>query len=297
MRPLTSLVVCGICAFTTGHAQAPAGHAGDAVAQAYNTHRDAHFGHGHIYPDRGSIVRELPSGAVGLNYAGVSYRFSEGVWYEPRGVGYMVVTPPIGLVVPTLPQFVTPISSAGQTYLYANDTYYRARPDLGGYEVVNDPADSTLPAGPSSSPLSGGVLPSQVPVPITAYNGDPAGAMAAGAPAAAVAASVTPPAALGVAAVVPATLAVPTEQAVLSTQGSAAAGSAAVPKAYIYPKNGQTPEQQERDRYECYRFATAQTGFDPMHSGSATAAVSTDARAEYERAQSACFDAKGYTTR
>jgi Protein of unknown function (DUF1269) len=31
----------------------------------------------------------------------------------------------------------------------------------------------------------------------------------------------------------------------------------------FYPTNGQTPEQQNRDRYECYQWAMQQTGFDP----------------------------------
>jgi hypothetical protein len=32
---------------------------------------------------------------------------------------------------------------------------------------------------------------------------------------------------------------------------------------YFYPTKGQSKEQQERDRYECYRWAVKQTGFDP----------------------------------
>ena len=34
-------------------------------------------------------------------------------------------------------------------------------------------------------------------------------------------------------------------------------------QVYFYPKTGQTPEQQDRDRYECYNWAMKQTGFDP----------------------------------
>ncbi|MFB3924487.1 MAG: glycine zipper family protein [Syntrophales bacterium] len=36
-----------------------------------------------------------------------------------------------------------------------------------------------------------------------------------------------------------------------------------VTQIYFYPKAGQTPEQQDRDRYECYLWAVNQTGFDP----------------------------------
>jgi hypothetical protein len=32
---------------------------------------------------------------------------------------------------------------------------------------------------------------------------------------------------------------------------------------YAYPQHGQTPEQLDRDRYECYVWAKQQTGFDP----------------------------------
>jgi hypothetical protein len=32
---------------------------------------------------------------------------------------------------------------------------------------------------------------------------------------------------------------------------------------YIYPSKGQSPQQQDRDRYECHTWAVQQTGFDP----------------------------------
>ena len=32
---------------------------------------------------------------------------------------------------------------------------------------------------------------------------------------------------------------------------------------YFYPARGQSPAQQERDRYECYLWAVRQSGFDP----------------------------------
>lgn len=39
----------------------------------------------------------------------------------------------------------------------------------------------------------------------------------------------------------------------------------AVPSAtvYFYPLHGQSAAQQDRDRYECYRWAVQQTGYDP----------------------------------
>jgi len=38
---------------------------------------------------------------------------------------------------------------------------------------------------------------------------------------------------------------------------------------YAYPQQGQTPEQLDRDRYECYVWASKQTGFDPSAPGTA----------------------------
>jgi hypothetical protein len=43
-------------------------------------------------------------------------------------------------------------------------------------------------------------------------------------------------------------------------------------EVFVYPK-GQTQEQFERDQFECHRWATQQTGFNPSQPGPATAAA------------------------
>lgn len=40
-----------------------------------------------------------------------------------------------------------------------------------------------------------------------------------------------------------------------------------VARVYAYPLHGQTPQQQDRDSYECSQWATQQTGFDPSAPG------------------------------
>ena len=40
-----------------------------------------------------------------------------------------------------------------------------------------------------------------------------------------------------------------------------------VSQVYAYPMHGQTPEQQDRDHYECSTWSTQQTGFDPSAPG------------------------------
>lgn len=51
------------------------------------------------------------------------------------------------------------------------------------------------------------------------------------------------------------------------------AGQSAVAEAggFPYPRNGQSQEQQERDRYECHRWAVQQSGYDPTTNVSAHA--------------------------
>jgi hypothetical protein len=79
-------------------------------------------------------------------------------------------------------------------------------------------------------------------------------------------------------------------------EGQAAPGPAsgpgpAVGDVYMYPRNGQTEQQQGTDRYECHKWATAQSGFDPTR---AQAGASPDS---YRRAMIACLDARGYSAR
>ncbi len=48
------------------------------------------------------------------------------------------------------------------------------------------------------------------------------------------------------------------------------AGPALSQDPYIYPNKGQTPQHQDKDKYECYSWAVRQTGFDPMKQPRAT---------------------------
>jgi hypothetical protein len=65
---------------------------------------------------------------------------------------------------------------------------------------------------------------------------------------------------------------------------------------FIYPKNGQTQDQQAQDRYECHSWAAKQTGFDPTQPGGGVSAdQNAPARARYQRAMTACLSARGYS--
>jgi hypothetical protein len=67
---------------------------------------------------------------------------------------------------------------------------------------------------------------------------------------------------------------------------------------FIYPKNGQSEDQQARDRYECHRWAASETGFDPTAaSGGVQPPDVAGKRADYNRAMGACLYGRGYTVR
>jgi hypothetical protein len=66
----------------------------------------------------------------------------------------------------------------------------------------------------------------------------------------------------------------------------------------IYPKNGQSSDQQAADRYDCHNWAKSQTKFDPTVPGGGVLANETDsARSSYNRAMSACLTGRGYEVR
>jgi hypothetical protein len=65
---------------------------------------------------------------------------------------------------------------------------------------------------------------------------------------------------------------------------------------YVYPKNGQSEQQTQNDRYQCHQWAVGQTGFDPTNSANDTQAA-TATPENYKRAVTACLEARGYSVR
>ena len=70
--------------------------------------------------------------------------------------------------------------------------------------------------------------------------------------------------------------------------------NASRPKLFMYPKQGQSEDQQSKDRYACHRWGVERTGFDPsLGDPPASQKVYSD----YRRAMTACLDARGYTVK
>ena len=81
-------------------------------------------------------------------------------------------------------------------------------------------------------------------------------------------------------------------------EGADGAPQAAPTDLYVYPRNGQTEAQQSEDRYQCHRWASDQTHFDPTRPGGGEVVNNVSiARAEYLRAMSACLEGRGYTAK
>jgi hypothetical protein len=192
-------------------------------------HHDMRFGHDHFYPGRGYYVHELPRDRVIVG--GGRYYYSAGVWYAPRGPGWVVVGAPVGLFVPVLPVGYTTVYFGGVPYYYANDAYYEWVPEQNQYEVVAPPGDETAAQ----------VQPPPEAAPPPARAGD---------------------------------------------------------EFFVYPKNGQSDDQQAQDKFECHKWASQQSGFDPTVSGGGVPPEqNASARSSYNRAMIACLDGRGYSVK
>jgi hypothetical protein len=67
---------------------------------------------------------------------------------------------------------------------------------------------------------------------------------------------------------------------------------------FIYPKNGQSEQQQSTDKYECHKWANQQSGFDPTLSGGGVPPEqNAPARQAYNRAMVACLEGRGYSVK
>ena len=66
---------------------------------------------------------------------------------------------------------------------------------------------------------------------------------------------------------------------------------------FVYPMQSQSPDQQAKDRYDCYRWAADQTGFDPTKPEGGVDSGSADRRADYRRAETACLTGRGYSVK
>jgi hypothetical protein len=202
---------------------APAARPTPSVRPAYAGHGqvlDSRYNHGRYYPPLGTVRPALPEGYRPYYHGGARYYFSGGIWYAPRGPGFVVTTPPVGMVISVLPPYYATVWFGGAPYYYANNVYYAWQSAQNGYTVVDAPSDADAPAPAPSDVVQSDLM--------------------------------------------------------------------------IYPKNGQSPDEQAADQYECHNWAKSQSNFDPtLPDGGLTGNVDL-ARNNYNRAMSACLQGRGY---
>jgi hypothetical protein len=160
------------------------------------------------YPPVGAVSPSLPQGYRPYYHGTQRYYFNGGVWYAPRGVGFVVVNPPVGLVIAALPPYCSTLWIGGIPYYYADNVYYAWQPDQNGYAVVDPPQGADAPSPPPDTP--------------------------------------------------------------------------------------QSKDQQAADQYECSNWATGQTGFDPTQPDGGAAGDPDLNRSNYDRAMTACLQARDY---
>ncbi len=118
-------------------------------AYAWQMRRDDHRKPVRHYPSRGNYEFWLGAAVTSLILGGTKYYYSKGVYYRKNLYGYIVVNPPCGAVVSTIPQYYEPIVMGGVTYYTSDGIYYRREPY--GYVVIEEPKKAVLNKLPSAT--------------------------------------------------------------------------------------------------------------------------------------------------
>ena len=98
----------------------------------------------------GMTVTALPQGYVQVSTGAVGFYYFDGVYYQPTTDGtYIVVAPPLGVIVPQLPSGAETMTAGPATYYYAGGAFYFQQPT--GFVVVQPPLGVTITALPTGA--------------------------------------------------------------------------------------------------------------------------------------------------
>ena len=90
----------------------------------------------------------------------------------------------------------------------------------------------------------------------------------------------------------------PREQPPVYFQPAPSVQPSTAERLFIYPRKGQSKELQAKDRYECHSWAVGQINYDPTQpSADISESQAVQKHADYNRAMTACLDARGYTAK
>ncbi|GLK91530.1 DUF6515 family protein [Pseudomonas turukhanskensis] len=91
----------------------------------------------------GYRVEHIPQGRWRVPHGGIDYYYADGYWYRPYGPSYIVVTPPYGVRVRTLPSYAEQLWIGSALYFIAAGTYYLYQADRQEYVVTSPPTQVT----------------------------------------------------------------------------------------------------------------------------------------------------------
>ncbi len=91
----------------------------------------------------GYRVNNIPAGRWRVPHGGIDYYYADGYWYRPYGPSYIVVTPPYGVRVRTLPSYAEQLWIGSALYFIAAGTYYLYEADRQEYVVASPPVQVT----------------------------------------------------------------------------------------------------------------------------------------------------------
>lgn len=95
----------------------------------------------------GYRVEHIPQGRWRVPHGGIDYYYADGYWYRPYGPSYIVVTPPYGVRVRTLPSYAEQLWIGSALYFIAAGTYYLYQADRQEYVVTSPPTQVTSSNG------------------------------------------------------------------------------------------------------------------------------------------------------
>jgi hypothetical protein len=101
----------------------------------------------------GHVIDRVPGSYSRVPYRGLDYFYSDGYWYRPQGPRYVVVTPPYGMRVRSLPQYSQEVWIDNSLFFVAAGTYYTYQDDTQDY-VVTYPPQNAEPARAPQTPAA-----------------------------------------------------------------------------------------------------------------------------------------------
>ncbi|MCD5971454.1 DUF6515 family protein [Pseudomonas quasicaspiana] len=103
----------------------------------------------------GHVIDRVPGSYSRVPYRGLDYYYSDGYWYRPQGPRYVIVTPPYGVRVRSLPAYSQEVWIGSSLFFVAAGTYYSYQQDTQDYVVAYPPQNVEpvyTPRAPVTSP-------------------------------------------------------------------------------------------------------------------------------------------------